>query len=148
MRIVPSNVRKKIKDLLNVIKVQSYVMLTLDNVKMVSSNVRKNKGTIECDKTTVTYNVFFLGKSIMLLLHTMVIVLSKCDILVMVTVSHLTKKGARYKVKHLSEHMYMYNYIFTLKNTIYRYLFKSSIRVRLVVEMMFVRSTLWLPFFI
>ena len=48
---------KKIRDLLNVTKVQSYMMLALDNMKMVSSNVRKNKGTIECDKTTIPYNV-------------------------------------------------------------------------------------------
>ena len=33
-------------------------MLILHNVKMVPSNVRKkNKGTTECDKSTVTYDV-------------------------------------------------------------------------------------------
>ena len=29
-------------------------MLVLHNVKIVSSNVRKNKGTAKCDKYTVT----------------------------------------------------------------------------------------------
>ena len=38
-------------------KVRSHVMLVLPNVKMESSNVRKNKGTIKCDKSTVTCNV-------------------------------------------------------------------------------------------
>ena len=39
----------------NVTKVQSNVMLVLQNVRMVPSNVRKNKGTIEYHKSTVTY---------------------------------------------------------------------------------------------
>ena len=35
-------------------KVQSHVMLVLCNVRMVPSNVRKkNKGTTECDKSTM-----------------------------------------------------------------------------------------------
>ena len=42
MRIELSNVRKKkIKELPNVTKVQSYVMLVLHNVRIVPSNVRK-----------------------------------------------------------------------------------------------------------
>ena len=32
-------------------------MLVLQNVRMVSSNVRKNKRTAECDKSTITYDV-------------------------------------------------------------------------------------------
>ena len=32
-------------------------MLVLHNVRMVPSNVRKNKGTIECDKSTVISDV-------------------------------------------------------------------------------------------
>ena len=39
-------------------KVQSHVILVLNNVRMVPSNVRKkNKGTTECDKSIVTYDV-------------------------------------------------------------------------------------------
>ena len=41
MRMEPSNVRKKIKERLNVTKVLSSVMLVLPNVKMEPSNVRK-----------------------------------------------------------------------------------------------------------
>ena len=33
-------------------KVQSYAILILDNVRIVSLNVRKNKGTSECDNST------------------------------------------------------------------------------------------------
>ena len=36
-------------------KIQSNVMLVLINVTMEPSNVRKNKGTIEYHKSTVTY---------------------------------------------------------------------------------------------
>ena len=57
VRMVPSNVRKKIKELLNVTKVQSHVMLVLHNMRMVLSNVRKNKETTECDKSTITCDV-------------------------------------------------------------------------------------------
>ena len=32
-------------------------MLVLHNVRVVPSNVRKNKGTIECDKSIITYDV-------------------------------------------------------------------------------------------
>ena len=32
-------------------------MLVLCNVKMVPSNARKNKGTTECDKSTITCDV-------------------------------------------------------------------------------------------
>ena len=53
----PSNVRKKIRESLNVTKVQSHVMLVLHNVRMIPSNVRKNKGTTECDKSIVTYDI-------------------------------------------------------------------------------------------
>ena len=38
-------------------KVQSYVMLVLHNVRIVSSNVRKNKGTAECDKSIITCDI-------------------------------------------------------------------------------------------
>ena len=31
--------------------------LVLHNVRMVPSNVRKNKGTSECDKSVVTYDI-------------------------------------------------------------------------------------------
>ena len=57
VRMVPSNMRKKINELPNVTKVQSHVMLVLHNTRMVSSNVTKNKGTTECDKSTVTCDV-------------------------------------------------------------------------------------------
>ena len=39
VRMVSSNVRKKIREPSNVTKVQSHVMLVLHNVKMVPSNV-------------------------------------------------------------------------------------------------------------
>ena len=32
-------------------------MLDLYNIRMIPSNVRKNRGTPECDKSTVTYNI-------------------------------------------------------------------------------------------
>ena len=32
-------------------------MLILHNVRMVPSNVRKNKGITECDKSTVIYDI-------------------------------------------------------------------------------------------
>ena len=58
VRMIPSNVRKnKIKELLNVTKVQSHVMLVQHNVRMVPSNVRKNKETTVCDKSIVTCNI-------------------------------------------------------------------------------------------
>ena len=41
----------------NVTKIQSYVTLVLHNVRTVPSNVRKNKRTTECNKSTVTYDV-------------------------------------------------------------------------------------------
>ena len=47
VKMEPSNVRKKIRELLNVIKVRPYVMLVLPNVTMEPSNVRKkNIGTV------------------------------------------------------------------------------------------------------
>ena len=57
VKMESSNVRKKIKELLNVIKVRSHVMLVLPNVTMKSSNVRKKKGIIECVKSKVTCDV-------------------------------------------------------------------------------------------
>ena len=57
VRMVPSNVRKKIRKPPNMTKVQSYVMLVLHNVKIVLSNVRKNKETTECDKSTITCDI-------------------------------------------------------------------------------------------
>ena len=39
------------------IKVQSRVLLVRRNVRMILSNVRKNKGTTECDKSTITYDI-------------------------------------------------------------------------------------------
>ena len=48
---------KKIKKPTNVTKVQSYMILVLHNVKMVPSNVRKNKWTTECGKSTITCDV-------------------------------------------------------------------------------------------
>ena len=57
VRMVSSNVRKKIRELLNVTKVQSHMMLVLHNVRMVPLNVRKNKETTECDKSTVICDV-------------------------------------------------------------------------------------------
>ena len=41
MRMVPSKVRKRRRELLNVTKIQSRVILVLYNVRMVPSNVRK-----------------------------------------------------------------------------------------------------------
>ena len=41
VRLVPSNVSKKIKEPPSVTKVQSHVMLVLHNVRMVPLNVRK-----------------------------------------------------------------------------------------------------------
>ena len=40
VRMVQSNVRKKIKEPSNVTKVQLYVMLVLHNVKIIPSNVK------------------------------------------------------------------------------------------------------------
>ena len=54
--IKSSNMKKKIRELPNVTKVQFYVMLILHNVRMIPSNVRKNKGTTKCDKSIVTCN--------------------------------------------------------------------------------------------
>ena len=49
--------KKKVKEPPNVTKVQSYVILVLHNMKMVPSNVRKNKETTVCDKSTITCDV-------------------------------------------------------------------------------------------
>ena len=48
---------EKIREPPNVTKVQSHVMLILHNVRMVSSNVRENKGTTECGKSAVICDV-------------------------------------------------------------------------------------------
>ena len=55
--MVPSNVRKKMREPLNVTKVQSHMMLILHNMRMVPLNVRKNKGTTKCDKNLVTCDI-------------------------------------------------------------------------------------------
>ena len=47
---------KKKKEPPNVTKVQAYVMLVLHNVRIVP-NMKKNKRTTECDKSTVTYDI-------------------------------------------------------------------------------------------
>ena len=58
MRMILSNVRKNIKEPLNMIKVLSHVMFVLHNVKIIPSNVRKKKKeTTKCDKSTITYDV-------------------------------------------------------------------------------------------
>ena len=43
VKMVPSNVRKKIKEPPNMTKLQSHVMLVLHNVRIIPSNVRKKK---------------------------------------------------------------------------------------------------------
>ena len=50
---------KKIREPLTITKLQSHVMLVLHKVRMIPSNVRKkkNKRTIECDKSTITCDV-------------------------------------------------------------------------------------------
>ena len=48
---------KKKREPPNVTKVQSYVIIVLRNARMTPSNVRKNKGTMECEKSTVTCDV-------------------------------------------------------------------------------------------
>ena len=58
VRMKPSNMRNKIREPPNVIKELSHVMLELHNVRIELSNVTKKvKGTIKCDKRTVTYYV-------------------------------------------------------------------------------------------
>ena len=49
--------KKKKKKPLNVTKVHSHVMLVLYNVRMVPSNVRKNKGTTYCGKSIIICDV-------------------------------------------------------------------------------------------
>ena len=44
-------------ELLNMSKVQVYVVLVLPNMTIEPSNVRKNRETTECDKSTVTCDV-------------------------------------------------------------------------------------------
>ena len=55
--MIPSNMKKEIKEPQNVTKVQLHVMLILHNVRMIPSYVRKNMGTTECDKSTVTCDI-------------------------------------------------------------------------------------------
>ena len=55
--MVQSNVRKKISEPPNVTKIQSHVILVLHNMRIIPSNARKNKGTTECDKNTVTCDI-------------------------------------------------------------------------------------------
>ena len=43
---------KKMRESSNVTKVQLHVILVLRNMRIVPSNVRKNKRTTECDKNT------------------------------------------------------------------------------------------------
>ena len=43
VKMVPSNVRKKIKEPPNMTKLESHVMLVLYNIRMVPLNVGKNK---------------------------------------------------------------------------------------------------------
>ena len=57
MKIIPSNVREKISESPNMRKVHSHAMLVLYNVRMVPSNMRKNKETAKYDKSTVTCDV-------------------------------------------------------------------------------------------
>ena len=38
-------------------KIQSHVILVLRNVRIIPSNLRKNKGIAECDKSIVTCDV-------------------------------------------------------------------------------------------
>ena len=55
VRMKPSKVRKKVKELPNIRKKLLHVMLELHNVRMEPSNVRKKcKGTTKCEKRTVT----------------------------------------------------------------------------------------------
>ena len=49
--------KKKITEPPNVTKLQSHMILVLHNLKMVPLNVRKNKETTECDKSTITCDV-------------------------------------------------------------------------------------------
>ena len=54
----PSNMKKKkVREPLNVIKVRSHEMLVLPNVTIKLSNMKKNYGTTECDKSTVKCDV-------------------------------------------------------------------------------------------
>ena len=58
VRIEPSNVRKKIREQLNVTKKLLHMKLKLHIVMIESSNVRKkSKGITKCDKKIVTFDV-------------------------------------------------------------------------------------------
>ena len=72
MRIVPSNVRKKIKEPSNVTKVQSHMMLVLSNIRIVPSNVRK--------KIKEPSNVTKVQSYVMLVLHNVKIIPSNVKI--------------------------------------------------------------------
>ena len=57
VRMEPSKMRKKIRELPNVTKELSHVMLKLHNVGIEPSNMRKNKETTKCDERTVTCDI-------------------------------------------------------------------------------------------
>ena len=57
VRIKPSNVRKKVRKPPNVRKELSHMMLELHNVRIEPSSVKKIKGTTQCDKRIVIYDV-------------------------------------------------------------------------------------------
>ena len=57
VRIKPSNVRKKVRKPPNVRKELSHMMLELHNVRIEPSSVKRIKGTTQCDKKIVIYDV-------------------------------------------------------------------------------------------
>ena len=63
--MIPSNVKKEIKEPPNITKVQSHVMLILYNVRMVSSNVRGKK-------KKESPNVIKVQSHFILVLHNMI----------------------------------------------------------------------------
>ena len=67
MRMIPSNVRKKIREPLSMTKVQLHVMLILHNVRMIPSKVKKNGEPL---------NVTKVQSHVMLVLHNVRMILS------------------------------------------------------------------------
>ena len=57
MRMEPSNVRNKIRELSDVIKELSQVMLELQSEDEIVKCEKKSKGTTECDKRAITCDV-------------------------------------------------------------------------------------------
>ena len=57
MRMKPLNVRKKVRKPPNVRNELSHMMLELYNVRIEPSSVKKIKGTTQCDKRIVIYDV-------------------------------------------------------------------------------------------